>query len=512
MPSRPEHLSEIELSLVQDGAPAPGTVAHLEVCAECRRRMAELQLGVAAFAGYDSRRAETAPRAWQSLGELVAGQESRRRWNLRWMTLAAAAALVIAATGVTLWRQSGEDGAAQVETVMRRSIESRHELTGRLRVHVRGQTLFRPAVLVSEAGGEPEMERVRGLFNSAMYSWQEPLSARSFLAWRRTLRRRTDHVALVEGGGRRAYKVTTEDHEGRLRTVSLTLNVDDGRPARGLFDFSDQGTVEMEDAPPEPVVEPRASSVPVETPVGPADTLRVLAALHQIGADVDDPLAVTEDRSAQAVVVRGSGISPGRQQEIARAVGQVPRAIVRFQTETNAPAHLSRPAHETNSAHMPAGVRHRWEAAFGGPVGLQEATDRMLDASSSMLARANALRILAEKVPAGAEQRLSPGDQALLRTLRRDHAQRISELFRTMEEDLARLLAAPLPAASVPPAEHWQAGVASLVRGARAADALLNRMLAGSYADTSTGDLLRALTTQLEVLRADIARQQVRGE
>jgi hypothetical protein len=507
------HLSELELSLIQDGAPAAGTEAHLEACAECKRRLAELQWGVSVFAEYDAQCAESAPRAWRSLAELVADQPTGRRWNLQWMTWAAVAATVVAAAGITLWWQSRESGVTEAELVMRLSVESGYDRSGRLKISARGQTLFRPAVLVSDTGKDPELVRVRGLFVSANYDWREPMSARSFLDWRKNLRRRKDQVTLLETGGHRAYRVTTENQDGRLRAVSLTLNAGDWRPTRGSFDFSDQGTVELEDAPQAPAAEPRPSpSAPAETPLSPSDTLRVLAALHQIGADVDDPLAVTEDPAVRAIIVSGGGIASGRQQEIVRALTQVPRALVRFQTDPDPVAHTAPAARERYSSHTPPALRQRWETAFGGPLQLQEATDRLLDASSSLLARANALRLLAEKFPAAAEQRLTPDEQRLLRSLRRDHAQRMSELLRSMDGDLAHLLPAPRGGMAAAPTAAWQPGVAALVHGARESDALLNRLLAGSYPESAAEELMRALNAQLESVRAEVARQQVRGE
>jgi hypothetical protein len=91
------------------------------------------------------------------------------------------------------------------------------------------------------------------------------------------------------------YRVRTDVPAGVLRAASLILRAEDLRPAGGDFEFEGEGPVSMEEVP-APVTPTPASPLPaptepvVETPVGPAEILHVLAALDEIGADAGEPI------------------------------------------------------------------------------------------------------------------------------------------------------------------------------------------------------------------------------
>jgi hypothetical protein len=72
-----------------------------------------------------------------------------------------------------------------------------------------------------------------------------------------------------------------------------------------------------------------------------------------------------------------------------------------------------------------------------------------------------------------------------------------------MRQDLKPVLPA-VPNGAAAPAAHgeaaasWQAGAASLVALARKTDDALNRLLAGSYSQSSGEEMLRTLADQIE--------------
>src|SRR5579863_6514277 len=81
MPSNGErHLSDEQLAGFRDGELARDEAAHLDECAVCAQRLRDLTAATAAYAEYrDSIRAPSlppAPKAWQSLGQLISQHET----------------------------------------------------------------------------------------------------------------------------------------------------------------------------------------------------------------------------------------------------------------------------------------------------------------------------------------------------------------------------------------------------------------------------------------------------
>jgi len=80
----------------------------------------------------------------------------------------------------------------------------------------------------------------------------------------------------------------------------------------------------------EPLAEPA-------NPAGVAEELQVVAALHQVGADLGDPVEIA--RNSGQIVVSGTGIPPQHQKQIHEALDSMPGVVVRFQEPgTGAPS------------------------------------------------------------------------------------------------------------------------------------------------------------------------------
>jgi hypothetical protein len=526
--NRTAHLTDEQLARFQDGELPSAGAAHLEHCPVCASRLRDWNAAAAAYAEYrDAIRApllSPAPQPWRSLDQLIAAHQSSRGTNaLRWWAVAMAAALSLALALVATHR-SADQPSARANRLLARSALATLPANRMIAMRARGRTLLRPAVLASDEGdaaADPDMAHLRNLFRSARYGWREPLSPRTFQSWRNMQKDRRDSVSMIsERGENRLYRVRTDVPAGVLRTASLLLRAEDLRPTAGDFEFAGEGPVSItetaapvEAAPMARPTTPEAS--PVETPVGPADTLRVLAALNEIGADAGEPLDVSQDARHRRVVVRAAGLDPARQQQIAAALAPLPRVTLDFESGPPRTAAVSLAAPQTYSSNIPAGLRQRFEERLGGPVAVQELTDRTLEASAVILARAHAMEVLAANFPPETEARLSLQDRSLLRRLRLRHVAELERLAARIRTGLKPLLASP--SAPHPPfgdnqgGETWQAGVSSLVASARETDRVLNQILAGSYSQSSAEDLLRGLASAVDRLESAV-QSQSKGE
>lgn len=531
----PPHISEEQLARGEDGELSQPEASHLESCLECGSRLRDAQAARAAYIEYrDSIRGPLLPpppKSWQTLDALIAGhQASRQTRTFHWWPVPSPAAglcmlLGLIVAGVVLY---GPWQAPSIRANRLLTQSARLELPrGRfISLRVRGRSLIRPAVLSTDSPpeGDPDITHLQNVFATAHYSWREPLSARSFQAWRSRLPNKRDSVSVIRRPDQKeSYRVRTESDSGVLRSASLTLRAQDLWPMAGAFEFEGDGTVELAEAagsterasPPRTAPIPPSSAAPhTETPVGPEETLHVLAALDEIGADVGEPIDISEDPQHQHVVVHAHGVSHYRQQQIAGALKTVPRVVLDFDygSSTLLPGKAAPP--ERYSASIPVPLRQRFEERLGGATALQEMTDRVLESSASAVARAHALEILARNFAPQKEVGLIASDRDILRKLRDNHVSELERLISRIGDELKPLLP-PSPNGLVPRATDngsmgsWQAGVPSLVALAGKTDQLLNRLLAGSYSQSSGEEMLRTLAAQIGHFDAAILSERV---
>jgi hypothetical protein len=277
-------------------------------------------------------------------------------------------------------------------------------------------------------------------------------------------------------------------------------------------------------APPAPAPPPTvpAREIPAvhksesESPVSPEDMLRVFRALDEIGADVGEPLDVSEDPAHRFVVVRAGGLPAARRQELADALQPLPKVSLVFEPASAGRASSAQPsASEQVSASIPDGVRRQLEDKLGGAIGRQEVTDRVLEASASALARAYAVQVLAEKFHQETEARLTAGDRQLLRGLAQRHLSELDRLAARIRLELKPLLPTSNNLASATSDNemaNWQSGAAALVAAARANDTLLNRLLAGSYSQSEGNEMLAAVGLRIHNLEIAVKTEQQGGK
>jgi len=514
------HLSDEQLARFNDGELAAGDVAHVDACEHCAGRLREMASAVAAYVEYRDTVREPLlpppPQSWPTLNTLIARNANNGRSRmLRWwprLAMAAASLAIIA----FIVHQAVDRPSTRASELLARSATV--ILPGGRLISLRSgdRTFIRPAVLATDAPGESDAgNQLRSLFVAAHYSWRDPLSARSFREWRNGLRDKRDSVSVVRQNGKEEwYRVRTDTPAGVLQSASITLRAADLYPTDESLAFRGEEPLELTDAPataPESTAKTqRARALPAETVARPEDTLHVLAALDAIGADVEDPIDVSEDPEHRHVVVRGSGLSPERKSMIVDALKPLPRVVLQLDAgASNAitPPSASGKSTERASSDIPPDFRRELEERFGGAVALQQVTDRVLESSASILGRAHALQTLAQNFPPATVQRMPDRDRDLLRQLQRQHAADLRRVLLRMKSDLQPLLAASANPASVATPD-WQSAVPALVTAGQNADYLLNRLLAGSYTQASGLDLLHHLPSAIQRLEANVQAQE----
>ena len=204
----------------------------------------------------------------------------------------------------------------------------------------------------------------------------------------------------------------------------------------------------------------------------------MLTVLHQLGADLGDPIEIA--RSGSRVVVSGSGLSAIRQDEIRSALDVVPRAETRF---TGTPG-LSVPARlRPSGAVQNQPVQTELESKLGGRAAFSRLADQLLQSSERLLARAHALQRLADRFSPAEESQLNSEDRGRLTALRRAHLAALRAEAQAISGALEPVLPRRAAPPAQPPATPWQPAVRRLLASARDCDRRLGMLLAGSAGD-----------------------------
>jgi len=518
----PAHLTDEQLFQFEDGELSPAESSHVSSCGVCSGRLHDMQAAAAAYLEYHEavRKPLRPPQEWRSLGALIADRKTSRRVTaFLWRPVPALAAGICIVLGLAVLNRSSQAPSAQANDLLTRSARTELPAGRFISVRLHSRTLVRSAAYNTDSppGGDAEMAHLRTLFAVAHYSWREPLSSQSFQAWRSGLKRKRDYVSVIESSGKKSYHVRTDSPNGDLRSAALTLRAEDLRPTSGSFDFLGEGTVEIAET--DSVVEsdagrssPQVTKRSTEYPVGPADTLHVLSALDSIGADVGEPLDLTDDSTHRHVVVHAYGITRERQQQIENVLKPLPRVALNFDTASPAGIPGQHVSPETLTSSIPDPMRHQLEASLGGPAALQEVTDRVLDASATVVARSRALEVLASHFPPEVEAELPLQDQQVLRGLRHTHLQALNRLVESTRTKLKPVFTtSPVPPSAPTtdrePSAPWQTTVPSLMSSAQELDQSLNHLLAGSYSQPQGEELIRRLPGEIEHLLAVIQSQ-----
>jgi hypothetical protein len=400
----------------------------------------------------------------------------------------------------------------------------------RIRIKTRARTLVRPRSLLATTltASQVDAPELQALFAAAHFSWEEPLSARSFEAWRGQLSGKVDAVSILAdtASGGRLYEIRTATTASKLTQAELTLRAADWQPVHEILQFEAGERVEISEAedaptdllPPASVAASRPAPAPgPERPVvsdraaSAADELRVLAALHSIGADLGEPIEVTRPGSG-GIQVAAAGLDAARKEQLRAALGNLPWVTLRFDEAQQAA--LTGRQDQRRDARPPAApvslLQLELQSYLGGAAALQKFTDGILDVSDAAMARAHALRNFGERFPTDQEQSLSPAGRGLLAALRREHWGALKENVRRMVQLLQPVLAVPEnPPAGVPPIGLWQDAARDLLESTRQVDRLLNQMLAGGDNTAARQATPQELASALASLQAQLAASEM---
>jgi hypothetical protein len=548
------HPEEEQLLRYLDGelpVQASGEVrSHLEACWQCRAALEELQNVVSQCVHYRKnvlqRHLPTPPAPWvdiyRKFDEIDTSVEPvlfDRFWRLlkspfdtaskKWAV--AAAALLVLLGIFYRYRQTPSVHASELLRQAAVAANAHPYQPRRIQIRTRDHRLIRPAVASQKTGlsvPNAASNSIEAMFERANYSWTDPLSARSFQAWRNQLPEKRDQVSEEN----QAYRIETSTNASELRNATLTLRTADLRPMEERLEFSNQEWVEISEVeddttPPvsssavenerraagnakPPVPEASSAGTVLAPSASAADQLQVVAALHDVGADLGDPVEVS--RSGSEVVVSGVGIAPARQQEIKNAIGSKPHVVVRF--SDSPPARVPEQPIAPNDSTAGGDVRQlqtRLAEQLGGRANLEQLAAQVLDSSELLMARAYALRRLAEQFPVAAEQELSATDKQLLQRLRAEHSAALRQQATEIDHDLQPILVTVNPAtvssdAATPnngiPSQPWQAATEDLFQSGRRLDKLLGVMFGAAPTEIPAGQIPAQLKTSLAQLRA----------
>ena len=537
---KPLHISDAELIAFADREmQARRTIlidAHLHECDVCRLRLANLQSAAVLYEQFHHQILKprlAAPQVeWrplhfeEKLGRQKAGLFSK---PFIWWAVSASSCLALVALFL---RQ--ELPARQMRLLLARASEQPVRPRRTLELSVAGRSWYRPAVLTSDSGLAP-FAHVKALFTKANYSWEDPLSARSFATWRSRLRGKRDHVTSLTGtdGVLRLYRLRTETADGALHTASLTLRAYDLAAVDGAFEFNDRERVTMavtgqngsevaRSEPPSSATQTPAPRQLREHKISAADELRMFAALDEIGADVGEPVSVESDVAQGRVIVTGMGLPAAREREIRDALLGFPNAVVRFYSAQAPSANATRRAAAATNPNayatdVSAPFRRTLEERIGGAQQLEAVTDRALNASTTLLARAHALLVLAQRFSPDVAAAFDTGQRAVLHKLRHNHAIAIEQTTLELEASLKPLLKEqevnPGNSAGTVNDAHasWEAEAADLFEQARALDQSVVRLLGAHLSQEAGESVLNQLPNNVENVEA-LARWHVHAE
>jgi hypothetical protein len=480
---------------------------HLGECGECHAELFYLRAAIEEYELYHretlKQRIPAPPKPWPKLAldrvtigmAAAAGNPRRALYSpgYRWTAIAAGLVLI-----VTLYQLSHGSRVKAAELLSQATAARAGEPVAnkRIRVKVAGRAFTRQARMAGadEPAVRGDAAILRQLFKEANYSWEDPFSAQSFAHWREQLSQKEDRVRIVSAAGDRIgrfYEVRTTTPNGILSEANLTLTMTDLRPVYETLQFRNNEWVEITESlpittphtsPPSFASEPHPPSAERQVAeLGPAEELRVLAALNRIGADLGEPIEVERNNSPQRIVVTGLGIDPARQADIRRAVGALPGVNLHF-VEPSAVADTppGPPRNAPRPQAGPSALVSELEQKLGRREEARTTVDRILEQSDSGLIRAHSLDKLAKRFPESVESGLAPPDRQTLAGLWTTHIRAIEKSRDILARDIGVLTGSLPVSAASKGCLSWQQCTPTFLQTSQELDQVLTRSLAGS--------------------------------
>ena len=477
---------------------------HLESCWECRAELDQIHRTVGECVSYRKALRDVLPpppAPWMDIHvrfadldrtierpSLIARLAAAFSAPTRWVPAAAAAAAL-----VFFFYTNSELPTVNAAELLQKAVvaeQSRPEQPRRYQIRTRGRRLTDPTVI----------RNLETLAVNAHYSWDAPLSARSYQRWHNQLASRSDEVTTSTG----YYQIRTSTEASVLTEASLRLRSADYAPVESTLLFRNHDRIEITELPEAenpiaitPAAPVRPAEPVLETPVSratPADELRVFAALRKLGADLGDPIEIT--RSGETIVVTALATDDGRRQQLEQELGSL--LHVNLQFTDLPPAAVPSASPVTPRATATPFFETQLNQFFGGRVALDRFTDQALELSDSALARAHALRRLAEHFPPEIVASLAPADRQLLQELSVVHASALANSVKTLDQMAAPVLsslnAAPVAATGSDPSPD------GLLQSARQVEQLLAGLLTGAATNVTPANIPSQLRIALSQL------------
>jgi anti-sigma factor RsiW len=322
---------------------------------------------------------------------------------------------------------------------------------------------------------------------------------RAFLPWRWGIGVAAAALAVA---GVAYYKV----HETTLVDKNLAVINKITEPL--IRNSTESGAVPVE-VPPRSAVPSRQAAVVPGPTASISDELQVMSVLHEIGADLGDPVQVS--LSNDRVQVRGVGLAPARKREILAALEPLPNIAAQFLDPPVTPlpkdASASQPVVAPTASNP---FQARLEAQLGGRGPMDHLTGQILSWNDTATTHAYALRLLAQQFPADAS--LNEQDRATLRGLVRDHLVAMSAPLTNFEQVLVPALtglgAAPSNGAGAGSADSWQRSAEQVFQAVRRIEVLSSVLLGVTPGESAHADLPSELLGAVNDLRAHLDQNQ----
>ncbi|HWC97822.1 MAG TPA: zf-HC2 domain-containing protein [Candidatus Sulfopaludibacter sp.] len=522
---------------------------HLQACWQCRTEIEELKSTVAECIRYRKYvlgvHLPIPPNPWADLSREFARIDDsvsaepffarilRPMASLRW-SLAAAAAIALVCTVVYQLR---ETPSVQAATLLKRAVAATATQPVKPVRHIRFRTSSQQFVRNVAAGRNLAAlpANLEARFQQARYDSADPLSAHAFQTWRDEQPQKQDEVSTVpdpQTHDGNCYRLHTTTATGDVAAATLMLRTTDLAPVEGLLEFRDNQWIEFSEFTESPNRSSDTSTASVETPerlaeppsrlaagtprksVSVSDELQVLSALHQIGADLGDPIQVS--RTSDEITVSGVGVSPQRRQLIQRKLESMPNVAVQF----SEPGAVTLPEVSSSTAPAASGtarssapnskIQTRLEEQLGGRAELERFSSQILDVNEDVMSRARALRKLAQRFQPSDETQMTAEDRRVLKEMALEHVTAISGTVQTLQHALNPVMTSLGGSAarhSASQAASWQASSEDLVRASLRLQMRISVLL-GVAAGQNSADLPSDVLNAVSDLRADLDRCQ----
>ena len=554
-----KHLTREQQLLYVDGelsrSAMRSAATHLQSCWACRTELEHLQQDIGVI--HDAQQfvllpsVPPPPRPWPPLEPRLARVALRPRW-LDWLRLAPMVNLarrpvplltatvgLLAASAMLLWftppsvsakgilrRVSEADGNRMAPTANRYvrqkvRVTSAEGSSARARVgHVdswRSEKSVYWRVAKTDAVAldlqrHYQAEKVADL----------PLSAASYQSWSKGTGAEGE---VTRSSGALDLKFVASHPSGpeALESVSLSVRPEDWHVTQMELDFADAkfdvaeedlsifsrsdvpADVLAELEPPAMRPEPRALSVKAKPSPDLDDTeVDVRYTLHQIGADLGEPIEVIKNSSSQ-IVVRAWAAPLARQELLRQLLQNKSRVQLELEPPSRnveAAATMPQPLVPASPAEAASDTARqaddqRLAKWFGDAQVQEDFTRSVLANSTGLLARLYALRQLADRWPAESERSLSTPSKAKLAAMIQENAAAAKQygvelklLVKPLLDDFAPASANEENSPAAMPIPNWQDASATALDAAKDLDRLLRSLLTTNAASAPMSDAL----------------------